>query len=108
VVSRIADRIAVLYLGAIVEEGPARDVIARPLHPYARALVAAAVESDPSAPPRAPALPGELPSAVNPPSGCHFHPRCPIARPRCGQEAPVLSDSGPGRRVACFYPGEME
>jgi len=107
VVSRIADRIAVFYLGAIVEEGPAREVIARPLHPYARALVDAAVESDPSSPPRAPALPGELPSAVNPPSGCHFHPRCPIARPRCSQEAPILSDSGSGRRVACFYPGEM-
>ncbi len=107
VVSRIADRIAVFYLGAIVEEGPAREVIGRPLHPYARALVDAAVESDPSAPPRAAVLPGELPSAVNPPSGCHFHPRCPIARPRCGQEAPLLSDSGPGRRVACFYPGEM-
>ena len=107
VVSRVSDRIAVFYLGAIVEEGPAREVIARPLHPYTRALVAAAGRLDSSAPARAAALSGELPSAVNPPSGCHFHPRCPIARPRCAQEAPVPSESGPGRRVACFYPGEM-
>jgi oligopeptide transport system ATP-binding protein len=107
VVSRVADRIAVLYLGQIVEEGPAQELIGRPLHPYTWALVAAAGRPDPSTPSTFAALPGELPSAVNPPSGCHFHPRCPIARPRCSQEAPVLAESGPGRRVACFYPGEM-
>ena len=107
VVVRIADRIAVMYLGAIVEEGGADAVIGRPLHPYTAALVAAA---------RAPsagatdsvirALPGEPPSALDPPPGCAFHPRCPIARPRCSQEAPALEEVEPGRRAACFYPGE--
>ncbi len=107
VVSRVSDRIAVFYLGAIVEEGTAQEIIARPLHPYTCALVAAAGGPDPSTPPRAAALPAELPSAVNPPEGCHFHPRCPIARPRCSQEAPALSEAATGHRVACFYPGEM-
>ncbi|HWZ84789.1 MAG TPA: oligopeptide/dipeptide ABC transporter ATP-binding protein [Thermoanaerobaculia bacterium] len=52
-------------------------------------------------------MPGEPPSAVDPPPGCRFHPRCPIARPRCAAEAPALARIEPGRRVACFYPGEM-
>jgi oligopeptide/dipeptide ABC transporter ATP-binding protein len=107
VVSRMADRIAVFYLGAIVEEGPSLAICARPLHPYTFALVAAAAEADPSFLRRGAVLPGELPSAVNPPSGCHFHPRCPIARPRCRQEAPGLSEAASGHRVSCFYPGEM-
>ena len=88
VVSRIADRIAVLYLGRIVEEGPTDEVGTRPLHPYTYALVAAAPNPDPSAPPTALVLAGEPPSAAEPPPGCPFHPRCPIARPRCGQERP--------------------
>ena len=107
VVSRVADRIAVFYLGAIVEEGPAQAISSRPLHPYTFALVAAATEPDPSAPRRGALLAGELPSAVTPPAGCHFHPRCPIARPRCRQEAPALSEAAAGHRVSCFYPGEM-
>ncbi len=107
VVSRVADRIAVFYLGAIVEEGPALAVCAHPLHPYAFALVAAAAAADPSSRRRGAALSGDLPSAVNPPAGCHFHPRCPIARPRCRQEAPVLAEAASGHRVACFHPGEV-
>jgi len=106
VVARVADRIAVLYLGRIVEEGPAAEVVARPLHPYTAALVAAAADADPSAV-HAEVLPGELPSALDPPSGCAFHPRCPIARPRCAGESPALEGAETGRRVACFYPGEM-
>jgi oligopeptide transport system ATP-binding protein len=107
VVSRVADRIAVLYLGAIVEEGPAQEIARRPLHPYTAALVAAAGPPDPTSRPASAVLAGEPASALHPPSGCAFHPRCPIARPRCSQEAPALAGTGPGRRVACFYPGEM-
>jgi oligopeptide/dipeptide ABC transporter ATP-binding protein len=107
VVERIADAVAVLYLGAIVEEGPAVDVAAHPLHPYTAALVAAVAEPDPDARPRAEALRGEPASALDPPPGCPFHPRCPIARPRCASEAPALVEVSPGRRAACFYPGEM-
>jgi len=105
VVERIADRIAVLYLGAVVEEGPAGAVARHPLHPYSFALVAAVAEPGALARPSAP-LAGEPPSAVHPPPGCPFHPRCPIARPRCAEEAPPLAEAGPGRAVACFYPGE--
>ncbi len=106
VVSRIADRIAVLYLGRIVEEGPAAEVTARPLHPYTFALLSAVPEPDPYAPPR-PLASGEPPSAVEPPSGCHFHPRCPVARARCRGEAPPFETVESDRRVACFYPGEV-
>lgn len=107
VVSRIADRIAVLYLGRIVEEGPTDEVSARPLHPYTFALVAAVPDPDPSGARPALVLPGEPPSAAEPPPGCPFHPRCPIARPRCAQERPELTEVSRGRRVACFFPGEM-
>ncbi|MFY9551653.1 MAG: ABC transporter ATP-binding protein, partial [Thermoanaerobaculia bacterium] len=107
VVSRIADRIAVFYLGRIVEEGPARAVIENPLHPYTAALVAAVPDPDPGSPRRAVALPGEPPSPEQPPSGCPFHPRCPIVRERCRQERPLLLEGSPGRSVACFFPGEM-
>jgi oligopeptide/dipeptide ABC transporter ATP-binding protein len=107
VVERVADAVAVLYLGAIVEEGPAAAVAARPLHPYTAALVAAVAEPDPSVRPRSEALRGEPASALEPPSGCAFHPRCPIARPRCASEAPPLDEVAPGRRAACFYPGEV-
>ena len=107
VVERVADAVAVLYLGAIVEEGPAAEVAARPLHPYTAALVAAVAEPDPSVRPRSEVLRGEPASALEPPSGCAFHPRCPIARPRCSSEAPPLAEVAPGRRAACFYPGEV-
>ncbi len=107
VVSRIADRIAVFYLGRIVEEGPAAALIERPLHPYTAALIAAVPEPRPDAPRESRALAGEPPSAEQAPSGCPFHPRCPIARERCQQERPELLDAGGGRRVACFFPGEL-
>ena len=108
VVSRIADRIAVLYLGRIVEEGSAASIVGRPLHPYTAALVAAVPEPDPTSKRRPVLLPGEPPSAVEPPPGCPFHPRCPIARDRCSRELPPLLEVEAGRRVACFFPGEMQ
>jgi oligopeptide/dipeptide ABC transporter ATP-binding protein len=107
VVARVADRIAVFYLGRIVEEGPSRELTTRPLHPYTAALVSAAPDPDPFSG-RAPvALAAGPPDARNPPPGCPFHPRCPIARARCAEDRPELREAAPGRTVACFYPGEL-
>jgi oligopeptide transport system ATP-binding protein len=104
-VEQIADRIAVLYLGRIVEEGPAAALLARPLHPYTASLLAAVprVRRPGDARRTRPAF-GEPPSASNPPSGCPFHPRCPAAREHCRSERPLLAAGGTGRRVACHYP----
>ncbi len=103
VVARIARRVAVMYLGAVVEEGPVDAVVARPLHPYTSALVAAAGgEAAPGAGAR-----GASPaSPLDPPSGCPYHPRCPVARPRCRVDRPALEPAEAGRSVACFFPGE--
>jgi oligopeptide/dipeptide ABC transporter ATP-binding protein len=107
VVARLADRIAVMYLGRIVEEAPTAELLAQPLHPYTAALLAAAPDADPSRRRPRVALAGDPPSAADPPPGCPFHPRCPIARDRCRVERPPLAEAGPRRRVACFYPGEL-
>jgi oligopeptide transport system ATP-binding protein len=107
IVSRIADRIAVFYLGRIVEEGAAAALIEKPLHPYTAALIAAVPEPAPDVSEEPRMLAGEPPWAGQAPSGCPFHPRCPIARDRCRQERPELVDAGGGRRVACFFPGEL-
>jgi len=108
VVSSLSDRIAVMYFGRIVEEGTPAEILARPLHPYTAALLSAAPEVAASAPQSRIPLRGEPPSPGSRPAGCAFHPRCPIARPRCGEETPALSPfSSGGRRVACFYPGEI-
>ena len=101
VVRQMADRIAVMYLGSIVEEGPGLDVLDRPAHPYTKALLDAVPRPDRALPPP---LQGDVPSPVNPPSGCRFHTRCPIAQPRCATERPVLQSPGEGRQVACHYP----
>jgi oligopeptide transport system ATP-binding protein len=106
-VERMSDRIAVMYLGRIVEEGPSADLAARPLHPYTTALLSAVPDPNPASSRPRVVLAGEPPSAADPPPGCAFHPRCPIARPRCREESPALSAPLPGRLVACFYPGEL-
>lgn len=106
-VERISDRIAVMYLGRIVEEGPAAELAARPLHPYTTALLSAVPDPSPASSRARVVLAGEPPSPADPPSGCAFHPRCPIARPRCREESPPLSAALPGRLAACFYPGEL-
>jgi len=108
VVSRVADRVAVMYCGRIVEEGPTEEILRRPLHPYTVALLSAVRLPGPlgEAVPRV-LLAGDLPSPASPPPGCAFHPRCPIARPRCRQERPELAAQGSGRTAACFFPGEM-
>jgi oligopeptide transport system ATP-binding protein len=107
VVSRMADRIAVMYRGRIVETGPAADVLERPRHPYTVALLSA-VSARPAgaAPPRAESGIGSPPTAA--PRGCAFHPRCPIARPRCREEVPSLPESSGPHAAACFFPGELE
>jgi oligopeptide/dipeptide ABC transporter ATP-binding protein len=100
VVRHISDRTAVMYLGRIVESGPTREVYAAPRHPYARALLDAAPVPRPGARQARQPLAGEIPSPLAPPSGCAFHPRCPIAVGRCREERPVLRHDGP-RQVAC-------
>jgi oligopeptide/dipeptide ABC transporter ATP-binding protein len=106
-VHQMSDRIAVLYLGRVVEEGPADAVVAAPLHPYTAALLSASPQPDPRAASRRIVLKGEPPSALDRPSGCAFHPRCPVARPRCAEAAPPLAEAAEGRRAACFFPGEL-
>ncbi|MGH7322266.1 MAG: ABC transporter ATP-binding protein [Candidatus Rokuibacteriota bacterium] len=101
VVRQLADRVAVMYLGQIVEEAPTRALFDRPLHPYTQILRASVPAADPTAAWQPPALPGEPPSPVDVPAGCRFHPRCPFAEPRCHRETPVLRELAPGHRVAC-------
>jgi len=105
-VHQVSDRVVVLYLGQVVEQGPADRVIRAPLHPYTAALISAVPEVDASAAGRRIVLPGEPPSPLSPPSGCAFHPRCPVARDRCRSERPPLAKAG-AVSVACFYPGEL-
>ncbi len=107
IVRHVADRVAVMYCGRLVEEAPAAALYAAPAHPYTRALLAALLPLDPDAP-RAP-LPlreGEPASPLAPPPGCAFHPRCPLAVATCAREAPALRGLGPGRRVACHLAAE--
>jgi peptide/nickel transport system ATP-binding protein len=104
VVRHIADRVAVMYLGTIVEIGATDDVLHEPAHPYTAALISAVPEPDPLAQTARTILQGEPPSPANPPSGCRFHTRCPIAQPRCAGERPNLSTDAAGRAVACHFP----
>jgi oligopeptide/dipeptide ABC transporter ATP-binding protein len=99
-VERIADRVAVMYLGRIVERGSAAQVYASPLHPYTRALLASTPGLRPGVP-TPPALAGEPPSPADPPPGCPFHPRCPIAEEICTRVEPALETTPDGREVAC-------
>jgi oligopeptide/dipeptide ABC transporter ATP-binding protein len=101
VVEHIGHRVAVMYLGRIVEIAGKDELFARPLHPYTRALLAAAPIPNPRAKRERIVLEGDAPSPMAPPRGCHFHPRCPFAFQRCRTEEPVLRDAGTGRRFAC-------
>lgn len=102
VVRYLSDRIAVMYLGSIVEEGPAAALTDRPLHPYTETLLEAAPTLERSTPASI-KLKGEPPSPTNPPSGCAFHPRCPMATDRCQSERPALTEWLPGRKSACHF-----
>jgi len=105
VVRQIADRVAVMYLGQIVEEAPSEALFARPLHPYTRALQASVPPPDPDVPWVPPILAGEPPSPLAVPRGCRFHPRCPVAEARCRVEPPALRELAPGHRAACHLAG---
>ena len=101
VVSYLADRVAVMYLGRIVEEGPVADVLERPLHPYTESLLSAVPQIDTASRRTIIRLQGDLPSPAEPPQGCHFHPRCPHAMPRCREAYPDATVSG-DHSVRCF------
>ena len=101
VVRHIADRVAVMYLGRIVEEGPAADVLGAPKHPYTRALLAAVPGHGATAPP----IDGDVPSPIAPPPGCRFHTRCPFAEAACRVTSPELT--APPHRVACHLDGRL-
>ncbi len=106
--AHFADRIIVMYLGRIVEEGPAREVVRDPQHPYTRALLSVVPRRDPREQVTPQILVGETPNPVNIPPGCRFHPRCPVAQDRCRTIDPALADSGPDHRAACVLIGEGE
>jgi peptide/nickel transport system ATP-binding protein len=101
VVRHISDQLIIMYLGRVVESGPTAEVFADPNHPYTRALLAAMGTVRPGKRVFTP-VQGEIPSPLAPPSGCHFHPRCPHAMPICAQSAPPLVAIAPGRMSACF------
>jgi oligopeptide/dipeptide ABC transporter ATP-binding protein len=101
VVEHISHRIAVMYLGRIVEQADTRSIFTRAQHPYTEALLAAVPVPDPAVKRQKRALQGDVPSPVNPPSGCHFHTRCPYAVARCKEEVPLLREIAPGHHVSC-------
>jgi oligopeptide/dipeptide ABC transporter ATP-binding protein len=101
VVAKVSDRIAVMYLGRIVEQGPTAEILKRPRHPYTQALLAAAPAMHPALRRSRRPLEGDPPSPSRPPPGCHFHTRCPIAEARCKVEQPLLRDARADVAVAC-------
>lgn len=102
VVKYISDRIGVMYLGHLMEEADTEELFNNPLHPYARALLSAVPNPDPHKKKERIVLKGELPSPMNPPSGCVFHTRCPYACEECSLKTPGLVEAGPGHKVACL------
>jgi oligopeptide transport system ATP-binding protein len=110
VVRHLSDRVAVMYLGKIVEVADSKQIYDNPLHPYTKALLSSIPIPDPDLEAeREPILlKGEIPSPVNPPTGCRFHTRCPIAQfPICSEQEPPLEDKGSGHQAACHFPGHL-
>ena len=108
VIRRVTGRTAVMYLGQIVEEAPTRALFEKPAHPYSAALLSTNPAIDPERRGRRIVLKGEIPSVVNPPSGCRFHTRCPVAQPRCSSDAPALTELSPGRKLRCHFPFSLD
>ncbi|MBQ1202689.1 MAG: dipeptide ABC transporter ATP-binding protein [Loktanella sp.] len=107
VVRHMSDRIAVMYLGRIVEIGSADDITSKPFHPYTQALISAVPEASVGASHNPILLEGEIPSPKNPPSGCRFRTRCPHARPICATQSPQLEQVAPDHQVACHFHNEI-
>jgi oligopeptide/dipeptide ABC transporter ATP-binding protein len=97
----MANEVAVMYLGRIVEKAETKELFGNPLHPYTKALFSAALPSHPDINQEEIILTGEVPSPINPPSGCRFHPRCPFAMAQCSVDAPIEKEMAPGHIVAC-------
>ncbi|AJY74249.1 ABC transporter ATP-binding protein [Paenibacillus beijingensis] len=108
VVQYVSRRVGVMYLGKLVELGPSARLYERPLHPYTKALLSAVPETDPRQRKERILLQGELPSPVAPPSGCRFHPRCPLATERCRLEEPALRELESGHSSACHYAERLQ
>ncbi len=107
VVEHISDRIAVMYVGKIVEMAPTDELLGRPLHPYTEALLSAIPPADPNIPQNRIKLAGEVPSPANPPSGCIFHPRCNYAKDECKTRVPELREITPAHFVSCHFAEEL-
>ena len=107
VVKHVSDRVAVMYLGRIAEHAPGEAIYREPVHPYTRSLIAAVPVPDPHREVKREVIAGDVPSPIDPPSGCHFHPRCPLAEPRCRQETPLLSEVGEQHASACHLSGQL-
>ena len=104
VIRYISDRVIVMYLGSVVEEGPTAELFQKPLHPYSEVLTKAIPVLDPKVRTDKTVIEGELPSPIHMPEGCRFHPRCPYCQEKCRKEKPELKEMGNGRKVACHYP----
>lgn len=108
VVEHVSDQVAVMYLGRLVEIAATTELFNHPRHPYTEALLSAIPAADPDDPMRLIPLKGEIPSPLNPPSGCYFHPRCPYAREICQQSIPEWQELSPGHRVTCHLAKSLE
>ncbi len=107
VIRHLSSRVAIMYLGRIVEQGSTDDLFTSPLHPYTRALLSAIPDLSTSAVKASVAVRGDIPSAVSPPSGCHFHPRCPFSKQICSEQSPQLEEKTPGHLAACHFSREL-
>ena len=108
VVQHVSDRVAVMYVGQLVEVAPTDSIFARPLHPYTQALLSSVPLPNPEVQNRGKALEGEVADPANPPGGCYFNPRCPFVQDICRTQAPPLTETEPGRLARCHFAGELE